>query len=68
MMGLPTWCEADCCGIEEVAQRQLTHQAQPAGQASGLEAQIAANEVPGSVWPRSARVRAWLLARLHRPG
>ena len=55
-------------GIVEAAQRQLTHQAQPAGQATGLEAQIAAREVPGSVWPRSARVRAWLLARLRRSG
>jgi len=55
-------------GIVEAAQRQLTHQTQPARQATGLEAQIAAREVPGSVWPRSARVRAWLLARLHRPG
>jgi excisionase family DNA binding protein len=48
-------------GIVETAQRQLTHQPER------LEAQIAAREDPGSIWPRSATVRAWLLARLRRP-
>src|SRR3954447_7385149 len=50
-------------GIVEAAQRQITHQAEPHRQAERLEAQIAAREVPGSIWPSSDRVRAWLLAR-----